>query len=89
MVTWSEVHVEDRNGIIISYTVSYQEIGNGLNAFTVTVDAPALQANLTDLIKDAQYSIRILASTVKGDGNYSDPINVQTYLKSKSAIWCA
>ncbi|KAJ7386427.1 hypothetical protein OS493_008552 [Desmophyllum pertusum] len=36
-------------------------------------DIDALQANLTGLVKNQDYRIRVLASTIKGDGNYSDP----------------
>ena len=57
---------------------------DGSSTFTVKVDAPALQANLTDLIKDAKYRIRVLASTKKGDGSYSAPINATTNEDSKS-----
>ena len=81
--------MKDRNGIITSYNVSYQAIReDGLNTSinTTKVNAPALKANLTGLIKDTEYSIRVLASTIKGDGNYSGPINVQTNQDSKSAF---
>lgn len=71
-VKWSEVPDADKNGIIISYTVSYQAIGSLLVENT-TVYAPTREANLTGLIKNMNYSVRVLASTVKGDGNYSDP----------------
>ena len=87
LVTLNEVPVKDRNGIIISYNVSYQTT-DGSSEFTMKVDAPVLQANLTDLIKDTEYSIRVLASTIKGDGNYSDPITVQTNQDSKSLFYC-
>ena len=90
LVTWSEVPVEGRNGIIISYTVSYEAIRGKLNTSisATKVDAPALQVNLTGLIKDMVYSVRVLASTIKGDGNYSASINIQTNQESKSAFWC-
>ena len=90
LVGWKEVPAEDRNGIIISYTVSYQAIsGDGLNTpiNTTTVDAgPVLQANLTGLIKSQDYRIRVMASTSKGDGNYNDPLTDETNQDSKSAL---
>ena len=71
-VKWSEVPAADRNGIIISYTVSYQAIGSLLVENT-TVYAPTREVNLTGLIKNIVYNVRVLASTDKGDGKYSDP----------------
>lgn len=67
---WGEVPAPDRNGIIRSYTVSYQA-NNSFLAENITVDVR--EVNLTGLIKNMNYSVRVLASTDKGDGNYSDP----------------
>jgi len=72
LVGWDEVPAADKNGIIRSYTVSYQAISSLLVENT-TVDAPTREVNLTGLIKNMNYSVRVLASTDKGDGNYSDP----------------
>jgi len=72
LVQWSEVPDEHKNGIIRSYTVSYQAIGS-LLVDNTTVYVPTLEANLTGLIKNMNYTVRVLASTDKGDGNYSDP----------------
>ena len=88
LVTWSEVPVEDRNGIIISYNVSYQAMVDGSSTFTKQISAPALQANLTGLIKDTSYSISVLASTIEGDGSYSNATIVQTNQDSKSLFCC-
>ena len=72
LVQWGEVPDVDRNGIIRSYTVSYQAIGF-LLVENRTVYVPKRKANLTGLIKNMNYSVRVLASTDKGEGNYSDP----------------
>ena len=69
---WSEVPAADKNGIIRSYTVSYQAIGSPVEDTTV-VFVPNREVNLTGLVKSMNYSVRVLASTDKGDGNYSDP----------------
>ena len=71
-VSWSEVPAADKNGIIRSYTVSYQAIGSPVEDTTV-VFVPNREVNLTGLVKSMNYSVRVLASTDKGDGNYSDP----------------
>ena len=72
--------------IILSYTVRYQAInGVSLDApvYNKTVDSSLRRASLTDLIKNHNYNISVLASTVKGNGPYSDPIYVMTNQHSK------
>ena len=71
----------DKNGIITSYTVRYQAITERIEnapVNTTTVEPPAMSANLTDLIINVKYNISVLASTVKGDGPYSNGIEVTT-----------
>ena len=85
-MTWDEVVPADQNGIIVSYTVRYQAIGEvSLNApvYNKTEDSSLRRANLTDLVKNQNYNISVLASTVKGNGPYSDPIYVMTNQDSK------
>lgn len=89
LVAWDEVLSPDQNGIILTYTVRFQAIvGVAVNASTsintTTVDSRSLQANLTSLKNDTKYNISILASTIKGDGPYSDSIFVTTNQDSKS-----
>ena len=52
---------------------------------TATVIAPTTHITLRSLKKYTHYSILVSASTVKGDGNASDPIIVTTDEDSKSA----
>lgn len=81
LVTWDKVPAADQNGIIVSYTVKYQAVGGiSVNApiDTTTFFNSAREANLTDLIKNQNYRISVLASTIKGPGDYSDPITVLT-----------
>lgn len=72
LLRWSEVPAADKNGIIRSYTVRYQAISSALVENT-TVYVPTREVNLTGLIKNMNYSVSVLASTDKGDGDYSDP----------------
>ena len=84
LVTWNEVPPADQNGIITSYTVKYQAIGGvSVNATANYTTVSTRQANLTDLIKNQKYNISVLATTFKGDGNYSYPISVTTNQDSK------
>lgn len=89
LVAWNEVLSADQNGIILTYTVRFQAIESaGVNSSTsinkTTVDSRLLQANLTNLKNDTRYNISILASTIKGNGPYSDPIFVTSNQESKS-----
>ncbi|KAL9951225.1 hypothetical protein ACROYT_G043849 [Oculina patagonica] len=77
LVTWDDVPAADQNGIILTYTITYESLTENHNG-NVTVNYPARQTNLTGLRKYNNYSITIFASTVKGDGPASDPIFVIT-----------
>ena len=81
LVTWDEVPAADQNGIIVSYTVKHQAVG-GISGnapiYSATYYTPVVEATLTGLIKNQRYNISVLASTIKGPGDYSDPITVLT-----------
>nr|XP_058950117.1 protein sidekick-1-like [Pocillopora verrucosa] len=86
-VSWDEVLPDEQNGIIISYKVSYRaipEAGSAGPFYFTKVMAPSRQVNLTSLTKDMHYNVSVLASTTKGDGNYSDPKTLRTNEDSKS-----
>ena len=74
---WDIVPVSDQNGIIVTYTVTYKLLPDETPQ-TVLVTALTSQVNLTDLKKYRNYSIRVFASTAKGNGNASQPIIVIT-----------
>ncbi|XP_068728210.1 receptor-type tyrosine-protein phosphatase delta-like [Montipora capricornis] len=81
LVQWGDVPDSDKNGIITSYTVRYQAITERITnapVNTTTVEPPAMHANLTDLIINVKYNISVLASTVIGDGPYSNGTEVTT-----------
>ena len=70
-VKWDDVPSENKNGIIRSYTVRYRSVSVEGPFNTTTVFTK--ETNLTGLIKDESYNVSVLATTVKGDGPYSDP----------------
>ena len=72
----------DQNGIIRSYTVTYEALPGG-NLEREVVNAPTRQATLTGLNEYTNYSITVFSSTAKGDGNVSSPIIVITDEDSK------
>ena len=81
-VDWDTVPVADQNGIILSYTVTYTALPGGIPR-TAVVSAPITHVTLRGLEEHTNYSILVFASTVKGDGNGSDPIIVTTDEDSK------
>ena len=82
LVGWGKVPVADEDGIILSYTVKYTALPSGIPQ-TVVVSAPNTHAILRGLEEYTNYSILVFASTVKGEGNASDPIIFTTDEDSK------
>ena len=81
-VQWSNVPAADQNGVILSYTVTYKALPDG-STQTKVVSAPTTQVTLTGLNEYTNYSITVFASTIKGNGNMSEPIVVITDEDSK------
>ena len=75
-VSWSPVPLEDRNGIIQGYQVIYRALPKGNNEtkiVNVTINDQDKRQTLTleKLNEYTDYSIRVLAFTVVGDGPLS------------------
>ena len=81
-VDWDTLPVANQNGIILSYTVAYTAFPVGIPR-TAVVNATTTHLALNGLEEYTNYSILVFASTVKGDGNASDPIIVTTDEDSK------
>ena len=84
-VSWGQVPFLHRNGVILSYTVTYRALPSG-SSQTRNVTAPANQTTLTGLNEYTNYSITVFASTSKGGGNQSTPIVIITDQDSKFVI---
>ena len=82
LVQWGDVPAADQNGIILRYTVTYIALPGGTPKTEVVI-APTTETTLTGLNEYTNYSITVFASTVKGDGNVSEPIIVITDEDSK------
>ena len=82
LVIWDDVPAADRNGIILTYTITYESLTENNNG-NVTVNYPDNQRNLTGLREYVNYNIKMFASTVKGDGPASNHIIVTTDQDSK------
>ena len=81
-VQWGNVPAADQNGVIVSYTVIYKALPDGSPQRKV-VSARTTQVTLTGLNEYTNYSITVFASTIKGNGNLSEPIVVITDEDSK------
>ena len=74
----------DKNGIILSYTVTYQATPEGNSQQNQVVNASTREVMLTGLKKNTQYKIEVFANTSKGGGKKSEPPTaVQTDEDSK------
>ena len=73
LVQWNEVPAADQNGVILTYTITYQSLTTKHNG-SVTVNYPELQKNVSHLQDYTDYSRRVYASTEKGNGPASEPI---------------
>ena len=83
-VSWDQVPVEQENGIITSYTITYHSQTENDNG-TVPAGPSERQKTITGLKEYVNYNIRVFASTVKGDGPPSSPVLViRTDQDSKS-----
>ena len=75
LVTWDEVPVEQQNGIITVYTITYQSQTANHNG-SVAAGPCDRQKNITGLKEYVYYNITVFASTVKGNGPHSTPVLV-------------
>jgi len=83
-VSWEEVPVVQRNGIITKYTVTYWSLTeNHIENVTFTGNPPALTGEITGLREYVEYNITVFGTTVKGDGPHSSAIVVRTDQDSK------
>ena len=71
-VTWNEVPPADQNGIITSYTITYQSQTENHNESAIAGPSDR-QKELTGLREYVDYDITVRASTSKGDGPDSSP----------------
>ena len=92
-VSWAAVGNEQRNGIIKGYKVIYQalpDVRNVTRFVNISDEDQGKEQDITlgDLVKFTNYSIRVLAFTVVGDGPPSEVKIVQTQQDSKLHSSC-
>ena len=84
-VQWHEVPAVDRNGVILTYTITYQSLTTKHNG-SITVNYPEHQKNVTHLQDYTNYSMRVYASTEKGNGPASYPIVIITHQEGELSV---
>ena len=81
-ISWDQIPVEHRNGIINQYIIQYRESENFATDTNIwrnsTIDATSLNANITDLNYYTWYDIQVSGVNVAGIGKYSKILVVQT-----------
>ena len=82
LVSWDEVPAYQQNGIITSYTITYQSQTENHNG-NFRAEGHDRRKNITGLKEYMNYTITVSASTVKGDGPHSPVIVVRTDQDSK------
>ena len=92
-VSWAAVVNKHRNGIIKGYKVIYQALPGGKNVtrfVNISDENQETEQDITlgDLVKFTNYTIRVLAFTVVGDGPPSEVKIVQTQQDSKLHSSC-
>ncbi|XP_074611679.1 receptor-type tyrosine-protein phosphatase F-like isoform X2 [Acropora palmata] len=78
LVWWDEVPVSKQHDEIISYTVFYWKTDGGSQGKEEKEETKNRKVKLIGLQKYTNYTIQVLASTIKGDGPRSDPTIVRT-----------
>ena len=77
LVTWGEVPRDKQHGKILEYAVIYVTSERRAQR-EKRVGSPTRRITLTELKEYTEYSIQVLAATVKGDGPRSEHISVET-----------
>lgn len=78
-VTWFPVPDDRVNGILLGYSVLYRKADKPFEKFqNMTVCASLFEVAITNLDFFTNYEIRVLAFTVAGKGNISNPVFCMT-----------
>lgn len=77
-VRWNDVQLTHQNGVILGYRLRLQKEDGSLVVWNITVGAEAHGYTFSDLLIFQNYSIQILAFTIKGDGPLSEKVYQMT-----------
>lgn len=83
-VTWEPVPDDHVNGIVLGYRLFYKQADKAINDFSnLTVNSSIFDIEINGLKFYTKYELRLLAFTMVGDGNISEPVYCMTDEDSK------
>lgn len=78
-VTWEPVPDDHVNGIVLGYRLFYKQADKAINDFSnLTVNSSIFDIEINGLKFYTKYELWLLAFTMVGDGNISEPVNCMT-----------
>lgn len=78
-VTWEPVPDDHVNGIVLGYRLFYKQADKAIDDFSnLTVNSTVFSIELESLEFYTKYELQLLAFTVVGDGNVSEPVYCMT-----------
>ena len=78
-VTWEPVPDDHVNGIVLGYRLFYKQADRAINDFNnLTVNSTVFSMELKSLEFYIKYELQLLAFTMVGDGNISEPVYCMT-----------
>lgn len=78
-VTWDPVPDDHMNGIIMGYRVFYKKAAEPMDDFSnLTVNSSVFDVEINDMEFFTKYEFQVLAFTMVGDGNISEPLFCMT-----------
>lgn len=78
-VTWETVPDDHVNGIVLGYRLFYKQADKAINDFSnLTVNSSIFDIEINGLKFYTKYELRLLAFTMVGDGNISEPVYCMT-----------
>jgi len=78
-VTWEPVPDDHVNGIVLGYRLFYKQADKAINDFSnLTVNSSIFDIEINGLKFYTKYELWLLAFTMVGDGNISEPVYCMT-----------
>lgn len=84
VIGWSSIEAEFIHGILLGYKIFYQRsIEPDTASQTLSVNAETLRKGINGLLKYTEYCTKVAGFTRKGDGKFTDCLNITTAQDSK------
>ena len=86
-VTWQPVPLDHMNGIVLGYKISLENMDDATEVSVETVHVNQTMIVLRESTAASRFCVRLLAFTIKGDGEKSDCVEGWTWSESKSNFY--